>query len=52
MRLRTLGSWRFLIALRKATLDIGDDEELLLAGHPAQQAPTTHRVSAGLSVLF
>ena len=52
MRLRTLGSWRFLMALRRATLKAADDEYLLLAGHPSRQAPSKHQVSAGLSVLF
>ena len=52
MRLRTLGSWRFLMALRKGTLDTADDEDLLMAGNPARRGPAVHQVSAGLSVLF
>jgi hypothetical protein len=52
VRLRALGSWRFLMALRKGTLETGDDEDLLMAGNPLRRDPAVHQVSAGLSVLF
>jgi len=52
VRLRTLGSWRFLMALRKSTLQTGDDDDLLVAGNPSRRDSAVHQVSAGLSVLF
>jgi hypothetical protein len=52
IRARALGNWRFLAALRVASLDGGYDEEMVLAGNRALLDSQNHQLSAGLSVMF
>jgi hypothetical protein len=52
MRARALGNWRFLAALRVASLEGGYDEEVVLAGNRTLLDSQNHQLSAGLSVMF
>jgi hypothetical protein len=49
---RSLELWRFLAALRVASLDGGYDEEMVLAGNRTLLDSQNHQLSAGLSVMF
>jgi hypothetical protein len=48
--LRSVGDWRFLMAVRRASLDAEEDEEVLATSQLIDSM--NHRVSAGLSLLF
>lgn len=52
MRLRSLGNWRVLLALRTASLEGESVEEWLKTGDARPLAAPDREMSAGLSVLF